>query len=60
MNITFTFGFPLVNCNYVVKWMGLPILVNDSFMAAYVVDSSSVNSGPSSPFFVNVSVWSLA
>jgi hypothetical protein len=60
MNITSAFGFPLVNFNDVMNWMGLPILVNDNFQAASIVDSYGVNSGPSSPFFVNVSVWSLA
>jgi hypothetical protein len=59
MNIISAFGFPLVNCNGVMNWMGLPISVNDYFLAVSVVDSSGVNSGPSSPFFVNVSVWSL-
>jgi hypothetical protein len=60
MNIISAFGFPLVNCNSAMKWMGMLISVNDYFLAASIVDSSGVNCGPSSPFFVNVSVYSLA
>jgi hypothetical protein len=60
MNIISAFGFPLVNCNSVMNWMGLSISVNDYFLAASVVYSYGVNNGPSSPFFVNVSVWFLA
>jgi hypothetical protein len=41
MNITSAFGFPLVNCNGVMNWMGLPISVDES--------------GPSSPSFISVS-----
>jgi hypothetical protein len=49
MNTTSTFGFPLVNCNGVMKWTGLPILVDDCFLVSFVVDLSGVNNGLSSP-----------
>jgi hypothetical protein len=51
MNTTSAFGFPLVNCNGVMNWMGLSISVDDCFPTAFVVDLSGVNNGPSSPSF---------
>jgi hypothetical protein len=41
MNITSAFGFPLVNCDGVMNWMGLSISVDDCFPVAFVVDLSS-------------------
>jgi hypothetical protein len=55
MNISSAFGFPLVNCNGVMNWIGLAISVDDCFPAAFVVDLSGEISGPSSPSFVSVS-----
>jgi hypothetical protein len=54
MNTTSAFGFPLVNCNGVMNWMGLSISVDDYFPAVFVVDLSGVNIGSSSPSFVSV------
>jgi hypothetical protein len=55
MNISSAFGFPQVNCSGVMNWIGLPILVDDCFPTAFVVDLSGEINGPSSPSFVSVS-----
>jgi hypothetical protein len=55
MNIVSILGFPLVNCNGVTTSMGLPISVDNFFLASLVVDFSGEDGGLSSPFFVIVS-----
>jgi hypothetical protein len=37
MNITSAFGFPLVNCNGVVNWMGFSISMDGFFLAVSMI-----------------------
>jgi hypothetical protein len=55
MNITSACAFPLVNCNGVTNWMGLPISMDDCFSTAFLVDLTSVDNDLSSPLFFNIS-----